>query len=204
MSNIEDKFKGSEAKSLERARDLLKTRMKDKKKRYVHSLGVADTAYKMAKAYDVDRYCAAAAGLVHDWDKVLDDAELMARAVQYKIEMAGSPSHAVGLLHGPVAAHELPELFPEFDESVFQAVARHTVGAVNMSPLDMVIFTADAIEPNRHGDYAERLRKMVGKVSLEELYFTCFSEGLVYVLSTGRYLYPKSVEIYNRYIESKH
>lgn len=201
MSNIEDKFKGAEAKAIERARDLLKTRMKEKKKRYVHSLGVAETAYKMAKVYDVSRFDAAAAGLIHDWDKVLDDAELMARAVQYGIEMAGSPSHAVGLLHGPVAAVELPELFPEFSADVFQAVARHTVGAIDMSPLDMIVFTADAIEPNRHGDYAERLRKMIGKVSLDELYFTCFSEGLVYVLQTGRYLYPKSVEIYNDYVE---
>lgn len=201
MANIEDKFEGDQHDSLARARDLLKTRMKDKKKRYQHSLGVAETAYKLAKVYDVDRFDAAAAGLVHDWDKVLDDAEILARSVQYGIELVGSPSHAVGLLHGPVAAVELPELFPEFSPSVFQAVARHTVGALDMSPLDMVIFTADVIEPNRHGDYAEKLRKLVGKVSLEELYFECFRRGLIYVLETGRYLYPASLEYYNHYID---
>lgn len=99
---------------------------------------------------------------IHDWDKVLSDDELVARALHYGIKVAGSPSAATPLLHGPVAAYELPQLFPELSPAVFQAVDRHTVGACDMTPLDMVVFVADAIEPNRHGDYAHALRKMVG------------------------------------------
>lgn len=52
--------------------------MKDKRKRYVHSLGVAETALHLAEVYGVDRFDAAAAGLIHDWDKVLSDDELVA------------------------------------------------------------------------------------------------------------------------------
>ena len=82
---------------------------------------------------------------------------------------------------------------------VRQAVARHTVGACDMTPLDMVVFTADAIEPGRRGDYAERLRAMVGREPLEELFFQTFAQGLVYVISGGRYLYPTAIDIYNAY-----
>ena len=199
MADIEKQFKGEKAASIKHARELLKHRMKDKKKRYQHSLGVADTALKLAREYGVDEYDAACAGLVHDWDKVLEDTELMARAVQYGIPVAGSPTHSVGVLHGPVAAVELPKLFPEFGKGVFQAVDRHTVGARDMSDLDMVVFVADAIEPNRHGSYAVELRKLVGKVSLEELFFQCFARGLVYVIQTGRYMYPTAIDIYNYY-----
>lgn len=184
---------------LEAVRAKLEVRMVEKPRRYQHSLGVSKTAYEIARAYDVDCFLAALAGLLHDWDKVLDDHELLVRAAQYGVRVAGSPSAAVGLLHGPVASYELPHIFEGIDASVCQAVARHTVGAVDMTPLDMVVFVADAIEPGRHGDYAERLRAMVGESSLEELFFQTFAQGLVYVISGGRYLYPTAIDIYNAY-----
>lgn len=198
---VEDQFEGEKRNQLVHARELLEVRMAGNRKRYQHSLGVAQTAWELARTYGVDEFDAAAAGLVHDWDKVLDDSELVARALHYGIKIAGSPSAATPLLHGPVAAYELPQLFPEFSQAVFQAVDRHTVGACDMTPLDMVVFVADAIEPNRHGDYAVALRDMVGKVSLDELFFSCFAQGLVYVIQSGRYLYPTAIQIYNHYAQ---
>ncbi|MDO4436729.1 MAG: bis(5'-nucleosyl)-tetraphosphatase (symmetrical) YqeK [Coriobacteriaceae bacterium] len=184
---------------LEHVREMLQVRMKDKPRRYEHSLGVARTCARLAQAYDVDEFEAVLAGLVHDWDKVVDDHELLTRAAQYGVNVVGSPTAAVGLLHGPVAAHELPHIFPGISDRVCQAVARHTLGALDMTPLDMVVFVADAIEPGRYGDYAERLRAFVGNAALEELFFQTFAQGLVYVISTGRYLYPTAIDIYNSY-----
>lgn len=185
---------------LQRMREMLGVRMEQvKPRRYKHSLGVARTAAQLAKTYDVDPFLAEAAGLVHDWDKVLEDTELLARAAQYKIRIVGSPTLSAPLLHGPVAAVELPHLFPELPDCVWQAVARHTVAATDMTPLDMVVFVADAIEPLRQGDYADELRAHVGKVSLDELFFKCFSQGLSYVILSGRYLYPSALPIYNSY-----
>lgn len=198
---IEDEFEGDERAFLMRAKGLLDTRMKDNRKRFQHSLGVASTALKLARVYGVDEFDAAAAGLIHDWDKVLSDDELVARALHYGIKISGSPSAAKPLLHGPVAAYELPQLFPELSPEVFQAVDRHTVGACDMTPLDMVVFVADAIEPNRHGDYAVALREMVGRSSLDDLFFSCFAQGLVYVIQSGRYLYPTAIQIYNHYAQ---
>ena len=109
---VEDQFEGDERALLKRIQELLDVRMKDKRKRYVHSLGVAETALHLAEVYGVDRFDAAAAGLIHDWDKVLSDDELVTRALHYGIKIAGSPSAATPLLHGPVAACELPQLFP--------------------------------------------------------------------------------------------
>lgn len=187
--------------SLAHMRDMLRTRMKDKLRRFEHSLGVTETAINLAEVYGVDTYDAAVAGLLHDWDKVVDDHDLLARAAQFGIEIAGSPVAAVGLLHGPVAACELPHIFPDLSPEVLQAIARHTIGASDMSALDMVVFIADAIEPHRHGSYADGLRALVGEASLTELFFQTFSQGLVYVISGGRYLYPTAVGIYNAYAQ---
>lgn len=192
-------FTPEQLAELERMREMLQVRMKDKPRRYEHSLGVARTAVELARTYDVDCHEAAVAGLLHDWDKVLDDHDMLARAAQYGVEVVGSPAAAVGLLHGPVAAYELPHVFPEVSDAVAQAVARHTIGAMDMTPLDMVVFVADAIEPGRHGSYADDLRALVGEASLTELFFQTFAQGLVYVISGGRYLYPTAVGIYNAY-----
>lgn len=184
---------------LEHVREMLQVRMAGNVRRYTHCLGVARTCADLARVYDVDVFDAVLAGLVHDWDKVLDDHELLARAAQYGVSVVGSPTAAVGLLHGPVAAYELPHIFDAISPDVCQAVCRHTVGARDMTDLDMVVFVADAIEPGRHGSYAERLRGLVGAEPLEELFFQTFAQGLVYVISGGRYLYPTAIDIYNSY-----
>lgn len=184
---------------LEHVREMLHVRMAGNSRRYTHSLGVAHTCAELARTYGVDVFDAALAGLLHDWDKVIDDHELLARAAQYGESVVGSPAAAVGLLHGPVAAYELPHIFEGISPDVCQAVSRHTVGARDMTELDMVVFVADAIEPARRGSYAERLRDLVGVESLEELFFQTFAQGLVYVISGGRYLYPTAIDIYNSY-----
>lgn len=190
----------AERERLDQIRGALEAHMEPvKPNRYEHSLGVAETAGRLAWTYGVDEFQATAAGYVHDWDKVLTNEELLARAERYGIKIVGPAERSVALLHGPVAAVELPRLFPDLPPAVFQAVDRHTVGAEDMSPLDMVVFVADAMEPHRKGDYADRLRELAGKVSLTELFFQCFSQGLVYVIQTGRYLYPTAVGIYNTY-----
>lgn len=192
-------FTPDERAELARIEELLAVRMKDARKRHAHSLGVARTAYRLAHVYGVSAFDAVAAGLLHDWDKVVASDELVMRAIRYGVKVAGSPALAVPLLHGPVAARELPELFPELPASVFQAIDRHTVAACDMTPLDMVVFVADAIEPGRRGSYAENLREMVGHAALSELFFACFSQGLTYVIQSGRYLYPTALDVYNHY-----
>ena len=179
--------------TIHRMRDLLAVRMKDAAKRHRHSLGVARTAASLALVYDVDVFSAYAAGLIHDWDKVIPDDEVLARALRYHIPIEGDPAQASPLV----------ELFGELPSEVFQAVARHTLAAPDMTPLDMVVFVADGIEPNRHGAYAEHQRDLVGDVTLEELFLTSFIGGISYVLETRRYLYPGTVSIYNDYMTKK-
>ena len=47
--SVEDQFEGDERALLTRIHELLDVRMKDKRKRYVHSLGVAETALHLAE-----------------------------------------------------------------------------------------------------------------------------------------------------------
>ncbi len=166
--------------------------------RLKHSLSVADTAEHLAVLYDVDPFLARIAGLLHDWDKVVPKSELLARARRFGIHM-GVPLESVEpLLHGMVAARELPDRYPHIPREVWHAIACHTSAAEDMGPLDMVLFVADGIEPHRRASEGiEHTRSLVGNVSLEDLFWNAFVGGIVYVLNTERYLYPRTIDIYN-------
>ena len=176
----------------------LAERLGSKSRRFAHSLSVAQESERLALIYDVDPYPCRVAGILHDWDKVLSPNEQIKRANKMKVDLGVPPSAVPQLLHGIIAAKELAELYPKLPKEVFPAIERHTTGAADMSPTDMIVFVADGIEPLRPSSPGiEKVRAHVGKVSLAELYYESFVGGLVYVLNSGRYLYPRALETYN-------
>lgn len=170
-------------------------------RRFEHILGVAATAKELARAYGVDERKARLGGLLHDWDKDLDDAGARARVDELGIKVDSFMYEQMPrLLHGPTAAAALAAAFPQIPRDVIQAIDRHTVGAPDMTPLDMVVYVADAIEPTRTFGSVDELREQVGKVSLEELFLVTFEHLLLMLVSRKRELHPDTVRIWNAYI----
>lgn len=197
-------YTASQRAEIEKLERDIKVQLRAKPHRLQHSLSVAKTAEYMATLYGVDPYPARVAGILHDWDKALTPGELIERATEQKVDLGVPLTKVVPLLHGIVAENDLRVRYPELTQAELQAVGRHTIGAFDMTPLDMIIFTADGIEPYRtaHPDI-QHIREMVGKVTLPDLYWTSFTGGIVYVVRTGRYLYPGTVTIYNEMMEQR-
>lgn len=167
-------------------------------KRLAHSLSVARTAGRLAAAHGADPFLAQAAGLLHDWDKRLPEDELWEKAARLGVMPAeGRDARLAPVLHGLTAAASLPTDYPELPAEVFQAVARHTMGAVRMSALDMAVFCADLLEPLR-GPSFDELRGLASG-PLEGLAAACCRHNLLFVLATGRYLGQGGVEVWNAY-----
>ena len=138
------------------------------------------------------------AGILHDWSKALPHEELVRRSRELGIDLGVDCALVEPLLHGMVAARELPARYPELPHAVWQAIDRHTLGNAHMSPLDMAVFVADGIEPLRGTIPAlERQRALVATTSLADLFWASFADGVGYVISTRRYLYPGTLDIYN-------
>ncbi len=176
----------------------LAAQLAEKPKRLRHSLSVGLTAERMALAYGVDPYLARVAGILHDWSKAEPNERLAEEAVRLGISFEVDMGLVGPLLHGMVAARTLPARYPELPSEVFQAIDRHTLGNAHMSELDMVIFVADGIEPFRKAvKPIESQRSHVGKVSLDDLFWESFADGVSYVIDTRRYLYPGTLDIYN-------
>ena len=172
--------------------------------RYVHSISVAKTARKLARVYGYDGHIARMAGLLHDWDKALLPAQLQQRISDFDLKV--SPDVINGMpwvLHGPTAAAVLRRDFPCFGEEVFQAIERHTVGAPDMAPLDMIVFAADKIEPTHDVAEYKRLYKQIGTMSLEELFYAVLKEGMSYLVRAGKPISYDSVTVWNCYNGAK-
>ena len=172
-------------------------------KRFAHSISVGHCAETLAQAYGADMLSARVAGILHDWEKLLPDAETIELAERFRIQTEAPYQKIVGLLHGPLAAKTLPAIYPWLSEEVLSAIQKHTAGDYQMSALDKILYVADLIEPLRPDFEAVATVREVYLQggSLDELYESAFCGVMRYVISSRSYLYPNSIALYNEMIE---
>ena len=172
-------------------------------KRFAHSISVGHCAETLAQVYGADMFSARVAGILHDWEKLLPDAETIELAERFRIKTAAPYQKIVGFLHGPLAAKTLPAIYPWLSEQILSAIQKHTAGDRQMSKLDKILYVADLIEPLRPDFEAVVTAREVYLQggSLDELYESAFCGVMRYVISSRSYLYPNSIALYNEMIE---
>jgi len=147
--------------------------------RYAHTLGVADTAVKLAEHYHLDKERAYLAGLLHDCGKPYGSA----------------------LGHAGIGAKLAEFYYGVRDPEILSAIACHTVGKPDMTMLEKVIFIADMIEPGR--DRAESLPEL-RKLAYEDLdrcVFRILETVHEYLAENGISIDDTSKRVYNYYKE---
>ncbi len=170
------------------------------KKRLRHIEGVCDTAVYLAQVYGLDASAARLAGLLHDWDKGMDDDQIRVRVCELGIEGEIGEwvlNNMPEVIHGISAASALARQFPNIPDDVIHAIKVHTTACLNMSDLDKVIYVADAIEPGRNFDGLENLQSMIGKLKLDELYFEVYKFWTDSLIMRARPLHPETIRIWN-------
>jgi len=165
--------------------------------RLEHSLGVAATARQLAETYGSDPDTAYLAGLLHDWDKQLPKDEMVRRAEQLGINLDKGLRATPSVLHGLTASAALPQEFEALPQEVLDAIARHTVPVVDMTPLDEIVYIADKIEPGRPKRDTSAVWDNVGRATLHELYLQTFGSSLAWLIETRRPIYKGSVKVWN-------
>ena len=117
--------------------------------RYQHTLGVAETAQRLAPKYGVNPNRAYLAGLLHDCAKWMS-YEAMVELVQGNVpdvtpeELGNEP-----VLHAPAGMLVAQRDYGVRDPEILSAIRKHTVGSGGMTALEKLIYTADFVEPNR-------------------------------------------------------
>lgn len=114
-----------------------------------HTLGVAETALRLAERYGVDAKKAELAALLHDCAKHMPVEEMRALVKRGCTDSDDEEMANERVLHAPAGMVWARERFGVNDPMILSAIRRHTLGDRGMSPLDALIYTADFIEPNR-------------------------------------------------------
>lgn len=114
--------------------------------RYIHTLAVADTSKELAKMFNLDEDKAYLAGLLHDCAKGFSNDKLL-NIINSHLKIDECEMINPKTYHAPVGAYVAKEVFHIDDEEILSSIRWHTIGKLEMSDFEKIIFIADKIEP---------------------------------------------------------
>ncbi len=128
--------------------------------RYAHSVRVARLADRLAQRHGEDPARARLAGMLHDLARLYSAQTLVAECVRRRMPIDAFEARHPIVLHARLGAEFARERFGIADEAVLSAIRRHTLAAADMSPLDTIVYLADALEPGRNFEKREALEAL--------------------------------------------
>lgn len=159
--------------------------------RFLHSLGVRDTAVNMAAQFGVDTEKARIAGLLHDCAKGLDAALQYDMCKELEVPLDKYELENPGLVHAKLGAELAKCWFGVQDSDILDAIRWHTLGRPGMSDLEKIIFIADMLEPNRSYPEVEELRK-VAFADLNRGLYACVDAVIQFNTEKGKVVHPNA------------
>ncbi len=177
---------------LDKVKHLAKSKLTPK--RYTHVKNVANAAEELAILYGADVEKARLAAYLHDIVKEEKREDLL-RILQQDVIIAQSTAKRPRpVWHGPAAAVYAKHTLGITDEEVLSAVACHTMGKVNMSLLDKILFVADLISEERDFPGVEAIRQ-AAEENLDKATLLAMQRRIDFVLESGRELDPDSAVV---------
>lgn len=167
------------------------TRQQMPDKRWRHTLGVVETAIKLAKSFGADPDKAELAALLHDYSKAwpITLMEEIIRREHLPEELLHFDKE---LWHAHVGAWAVQSEHQIKDEEVLNAIRYHTSGRVNMTMLDKIVCLADYMEPGRDFPGVSRIRELA-KHSIEEALVASFDSTIELLVERGKRIFPLTI-----------
>lgn len=174
--------------------------------RYFHTLGVMQEAIELAKRYNADIKKAEIAGLLHDNAKCMTKEDLRKFISENLPDLDKNELKNYKTLHAPVGAYFAKEKFKISDPEIISAIRWHTLGRVNMTLLEKIVFLADKIEKNtRDIEYRNQIIKILdeneGELGLNKALFRCFIETVKSLAERKLYICTTTIDVYNWLLE---
>ncbi|KGE18669.1 bis(5'-nucleosyl)-tetraphosphatase (symmetrical) YqeK [Paenibacillus wynnii] len=160
-------------------------------KRWKHTLGVMESAVKLAGRYGADPGRAETAAIMHDVAKYWA-VERMRKIIEENALSQELLSHDKQLWHAEVGAFVAEKEYGIHDLEVLDAIRYHTSGREGMGLLEKVVCLADYIEPGRDFPGVDEIRKLA-KVSLEQGLVEGFDSTIRVLLEKRRIVFPLTV-----------
>ncbi|MDY2922579.1 MAG: nicotinate-nucleotide adenylyltransferase [Eubacterium sp.] len=171
-------------------------------KRFLHTLGVADTASNLAVIHGISPENARLAGMLHDCAKYLTDAEMIEACEKNNIQLTGFERSNPALIHSKLGVFVARDRYGIKNSSILSAIACHTTGKPDMTSLEKILFIADYIEPGRKMDCKPNSLKKIRQTSFQDLdkSLTLILENTIHYLTNENLpIDPVSKETYLYY-----
>ncbi len=182
-----------------------KLKKTQKERRFLHTLGVADEAVRLAPKFGVDVKKARLAALLHDCAKNLDEKSgesFSDICKRYGVELDEYAKEERALVHAFLGAAVARRDYGVEDEEILSAIYYHTTAHAAMTPLEKLIYIADMTEPGRVIEQAKEIRRLV-ETDPDEALIYAIGCSIKHVVKKGTLIHPDSVYARNYLIEHR-
>ena len=168
------------------------------KERYEHSLGTAECAYNLAEKYGLDKDKAYFCGLIHDCAKCIPDNDLKGMICDCADLCDGELTNPK-TYHAPAGAILAKNEFGICDEEIISATRWHTLGRINMTDFEKIIFLADKIECRTRPE--ELIKPIISALDeengLNKALLLCYANTIKSLVDRNLKICYQTIEIYN-------
>ena len=185
---------------IETIKKWLKENLSEEK--YLHSIGASETAKSLAVRFGENPEKAEIAALMHDIAKCLNYDELIKMIVDNSIEISDSERENPKTLHSPVGAYMAREKFGIEDQDIINSIKNHTLGRIEMSVLEKIVYLSDKIEPyTREEAYRNRIIKKLDETNnLDEAILICYESTIKHLLDKRFVIATQTIDVWNQLI----
>lgn len=166
------------------------------KERYEHSLGTAECAKNLAEDFGLDSEKAYFAGLIHDCAKCFSiekTQEILTKLDIKENELCNPKTH-----HAPVGAYIAEKEFGVKDNEILSAIRWHTLGKLNMTSFEKIIFIADKIEERtRPYELYQPIKLALKNNGLDDALLLCYKNTIKSLIDRNLRICIDTIEIYN-------
>ena len=174
-------------------------------KRFHHSQCVMERAKELAEKFGYDVETAEKVGIAHDIAKEIPNDEKLRLCEENDILISSVERENPFLLHAKLGALLAKTEYDVTDPLILHAIKVHTTGEPDMNILDMIIYIADYIEPNRNkAANLDRVRELAFH-DLDVCMAEILHDTLVYLKKRGGNIDPTTqmtYEFYKHYKET--
>lgn len=168
-------------------------------KRYIHTLGTADCAKELAKQFKLNQDKAYLAGLLHDCAKCFPNEKLL-DIIHKHLDVEECEMLNYKTLHAPVSAYIAETKFKITDKEILSAIRWHTLGKLDMTDFEKIVFIADKIEPNtRDEEYSAKIKDLLSEENgLNKALLKCYKETIKSLVKRDLKICLLTIKIYNK------
>lgn len=184
----------------EKEKDWLKSRLNEE--RYIHSLGAKKAARELAKKFGVDQDKAAYAALIHDNAKNMHTEELLKIIEDNNLDVSETEKRSPKTLHAPVSAYIAEKELGIEDQDVLNAIRFHTIGRIDMSMLEKIVYLADKIEEHtRDEKFRAKILKVIHEThSIDEAILLTYKATIKSLVDRRLTISPETIEVWNHLV----